>query len=173
MTPPRLAENRAFLGLNVATLMVYAGVSIMFFLLPFDLVDRRALSSTDAGLAFLPFTLGVRLLSNVFGGLVDKIGARTTLIAGPTGAARAYVWMALGQKESLMLGVIRTSPSTPGGQALLGNSNRARCLPAELIVSAISSCVTPLSRARARWAEPVGPIHRDQRADRDEAAIAF
>src|SRR5205814_4584651 len=50
MTPPRLVENRPFLGLNVATLMVYAGVSIMFFLLPFDLVDRRGLSSTDAGL---------------------------------------------------------------------------------------------------------------------------
>jgi hypothetical protein len=60
MTPPRLVENRAFLGLNVATLMVYAGVSIIFFLLPFDLVDRRALSSTDAGLAFLPFTLGLQ-----------------------------------------------------------------------------------------------------------------
>src|SRR3546814_15353231 len=46
---PRLMGNRAFLGLNVATLMVYAGLSIMFFLLPFDLVDRRALPSTEAG----------------------------------------------------------------------------------------------------------------------------
>ncbi|MGX9432009.1 hypothetical protein [Bradyrhizobium sp. LeoA1S1] len=39
MTPPRLVENRAFLGLNVATLLVYAAASIMFFLLPFELVD--------------------------------------------------------------------------------------------------------------------------------------
>jgi EmrB/QacA subfamily drug resistance transporter len=106
MTPPRLVENRAFLGLNVTTLMVYAGVSIMFFLLPFDLIDRRALSSIDAGMAFLPFTLGVGLLSGVFGGLADKIGARAMLVAGPSGAALAYVWMALGQEESLMLGVI-------------------------------------------------------------------
>jgi EmrB/QacA subfamily drug resistance transporter len=106
MTPPRLVENRAFLGLNVTTLMIYAGVSIMFFLLPFDLIDRRALSSIDAGMAFLPFTLGVGLLSGVFGGLADKIGARAMLVAGPSGAALAYVWMALGQEESLMLGVI-------------------------------------------------------------------
>ncbi|MGY4325782.1 putative MFS family arabinose efflux permease [Bradyrhizobium sp. LB7.2] len=106
MTPPRLVENRTFLGLNVATLMIYTGISIVFFLLPFDLVDRRALSSTDAGLAFLPFTLGVGLLSSVFGGLADKIGTRTMLIAGPAGAALAYVWLALGHKESLMLGVI-------------------------------------------------------------------
>ena len=106
MTPPRLVENRAFLGLNVATLMVYAGLAIMFFLLPFDLIDRRGLSPTDAGLAFLPFTLGVGFLSRFFGALADKIGARAMLIAGPAGAALAYVWMALGQEESLMLGVI-------------------------------------------------------------------
>ena len=53
MTPPRLMKNRVFLGLNVATLLVYAGLSIMFFLLPFDLVDRRGLPPIDAGLAFL------------------------------------------------------------------------------------------------------------------------
>jgi predicted MFS family arabinose efflux permease len=106
MTPPRLVANRAFVGLNVATLMIYAGVSIMFFLLPFDLVDRRALPPTEAGLAFLPFALGVGLLSRVFGALADKIGARAMLIAGPAGAAFAYVWMALGQEESLMVGVI-------------------------------------------------------------------
>ena len=130
MTPPRLVENRAFLGLNVATLMVYAGVSIMFFLLPFDLVDRRGLSSTDAGLAFLPFTLGVGLLSNVFGGLADKIGSRAMLIAGPAGAAIAYVWMALGREESLMLGVI-------GPMTLLGLSFAV--LVAPLTASIMSS----------------------------------
>jgi EmrB/QacA subfamily drug resistance transporter len=130
MTPPRLVENRDFVGLNVATLMVYAGVSIMFFLLPFDLVDRRSLSSTDAGLAFLPFTLGVGLLSNVFGGLADKIGARAMLIAGPAGAALAYVLMTLGREESLMLGVI-------GPMTLLGLSFAV--LVAPLTASVMSS----------------------------------
>jgi len=123
-------ENRAVLGLNVATLMVYAGVSIMFCLLPFDLVDRRGLSSTDAGLAFLPFTLGVGILSNVFGGLADKIGARAMLIAGPAGAALSYVLMALGREESLMLGVI-------GPMTLLGLSFAV--LVAPLTASVMSS----------------------------------
>jgi len=130
MTPPRLVKNRAFLGLNVATLMIYGAVSIMFFLLPFDLVDRRALPATDAGLAFLPFALGVGLLSGVFGGLADKIGARAMLIAGPAGAALAYVWMALGQEESLMLGVI-------GPMTLLGLSFAV--LVAPLTASVLSS----------------------------------
>jgi predicted MFS family arabinose efflux permease len=106
MTPPRLAENRVFLGLNVATLLIYAGLSIMFFLVPFDLVDRRGLSPFEAGLTFLPFTLGVGLLSRLFGGLADAIGATAMLIAGPVGAALAYVWMALGQESSLVFGVI-------------------------------------------------------------------
>ena len=66
MTPPRLAGNLPFLGLNLATLLIYAGISIMFFLLPFELVDRRGLSATDAGLAFLPFTLAVGFLSRTF-----------------------------------------------------------------------------------------------------------
>src|SRR3546814_398166 len=102
----------------------------MFFLLPFDLVDRRALPSTEAGLVFLPFTLGVGLLSRVFGDLADKVGARAMLIAGPAGAALAYVWMALGQEESLMLGVI-------GPMTLLGLSFAV--LVAPLTASVMSS----------------------------------
>ena len=106
MTPPRLARNRAFVGLNVATLMIYAGLSIAFFLLPFELMDRRALAPTTAGLAFLPFTLGVGLLSRLFGGLADRAGPRVLLVAGPLGAALAYVWMAVARDASLVVGVL-------------------------------------------------------------------
>jgi EmrB/QacA subfamily drug resistance transporter len=130
MTPPRLAKNRVFFGLNVATLLVYAGLSVMFFLLPFDLVDRRGLRPTDAGLIFLPFTLGVGLLSQFFGRLADKIGARTMLIAGPAGAALAYVWLALAHDTSLVVGVI-------GPMALLGVSFAV--LVAPLTASVMSS----------------------------------
>jgi len=106
MTPPRLALNRPFVGLNLATLLIYAGLSVMFFLLPFDLVDRRGLAATDAGLAFLPFTLAVGFLSRAMGGLADRIGARAMLVAGPLGAAAAYAWMALGRDAPLAVGVI-------------------------------------------------------------------
>jgi EmrB/QacA subfamily drug resistance transporter len=130
MTPPRLAGNRPFFGLNLATLLVYGAVSIMFFLVPFELVDRRGLSATYAGLAFLPFTLGVGLLSRSFGGLADKIGARRLLTAGPAAAAVAYVWMALGREASLALGVI-------GPMALLGLAFAAIAAP--LTASVLSS----------------------------------
>src|SRR5262249_24369648 len=97
MTLPRAVANHPFLGLNLATLMIYAAVSIMFFLLPFELIDRRGLSATDAGLVFLPFTLGVGLLARSFGSLADSIGARALLVAGPAIAALAYLWMAIGR----------------------------------------------------------------------------
>ena len=106
MTPPWLACKRAFVGLNIATLLLYCGLSIMFFLVSFDLIDRRHLTPTDAGLAFLPFTLGVGLLSRPFGAAADKIGARTMLIGGPAGAAAAFALLALGKHASLIIGVL-------------------------------------------------------------------
>jgi EmrB/QacA subfamily drug resistance transporter len=106
MTPPRLMQNRPFVGLNIATLLVYWGLSLMFFLVPFEIVDRRGLAPTEAGAVFLPFTLGVGLLSRPFGALADKLGARTMLIAGPVAAALAFVWFAFGQQASLVWGLI-------------------------------------------------------------------
>ena len=130
MTPPRLVQNRTFLGLNASTLLIYSGLAIMFFLLPFDLVDRRGMTPTEAGLAFLPFTLGLGLLSRPFGALADSIGARAMLIAGAAGASLALLWMAFGQNASLMLAVI--APMT-----LLGISFAVLVTP--LTASVISS----------------------------------
>jgi EmrB/QacA subfamily drug resistance transporter len=130
MTPPRLAKNRIFVGINIATLFIYAGLAIMFFLLPFDLLDRRGLTPTQAGVVFLPFTFGVGLLARPFGTLADMIGATTMLIAGPLGAALAYVWLALAQDRSLLSGVI-------GPMALLGVS--FALLVAPLTASVLSS----------------------------------
>jgi len=106
MTPPRLAHNRALVGFNAATLLIYGGLAIMFFLLPFELVDRRALPAASAGLAFLPFTLGVGLLSQFFGSLADRFGARRMLVAGAVGASAAYIWMALAQGAGLFGAVL-------------------------------------------------------------------
>jgi EmrB/QacA subfamily drug resistance transporter len=130
MTPPRLLANRAFVGLNAATLLIYGGLAVMFFLVPFHLVDRRGLSPTDAGLALLPFTLGVGLLSRPFGALADRVGARAMLIAGPTGAALAFAIMAAGEQAALTVGVI-------GPMALLGVSFAVLIAP--LTASVLSS----------------------------------
>jgi EmrB/QacA subfamily drug resistance transporter len=105
LTPPRLFK-RSFTALNVATLFIYAALSMMFFAAPFELVERRGLTATEAGLVFLPFTLAVGFLSRLFGGLADRMGARLLLIIGPIGAALAYAWMALAHDAHLWLAII-------------------------------------------------------------------
>lgn len=154
MTPPRLLANRAFVGLNLATLMLYSGLAIMFFLLSFELIDRRGLTPTEAGLAFLPFTLGVGLLSRLFGAVADKAGARRMLIVGSAGAALAYLALAVGKNVSLTLGVI--APLT-----LLGISFAV--LVAPLTASVMSSVAdtdeglaSGINNAMSRVAQLVG-----------------
>jgi EmrB/QacA subfamily drug resistance transporter len=139
MTPPRLAENRAFLGLNLATLLLYAGLSISLFQLPFDLIDRRGLPATTAGIAFLPFTLGVGLLSRFFGGVADRVGARAMLIAGPIGAAAAFIWLGLAHHAGLIIGVI-------GPMALLGISFAVLVAP---LTASVMSSVEPADEGLA------------------------
>jgi MFS family permease len=99
-------------------------------MLPFELEDRRNLSPASVGLAFLPFSLGVGLLSQFFGGLADSFGAPRKLVAGALGASVAYIWMALGQGSALIPGVV-----VP--QALLGISFAV--LVAPLTASVLSS----------------------------------
>ena len=106
MTPPRLYGNRVFTGLNLATLWLYGGLSVMFFVLPFELTDRRGLSAVTTGLAFLPFTLCVGFLSAAFGGLADRLGPRVLLAAGACGAAAAYGLMTVLRDAGFAAGVL-------------------------------------------------------------------
>jgi MFS family permease len=105
----------------------------MFFLLPFELENRRNMTPAAIGLAFLPFALGVGLLSRFFGGLADGFGARRMLTVGAVGASAAYLWMALAQGAALIPGVIAP-------QVLLGISFAV--LVAPLTASVLSSVTT-------------------------------
>lgn len=106
MAPPAIFANRPFTTLNVATFLLYAALSLMFFLLPFELIERRDLSATEAGLVFLPFSAALGLLSQVFGKAADKTGEQALIAAGGTGAAAAYAWMASASEAGLVLGIV-------------------------------------------------------------------
>lgn len=131
LTPPRLLKNEPFVGLNLATLGIYGALSVGFFLLPFEMIDRRGLTATDVGLLFLPFTAALGLLSRYFGRLADTYGPRMSLIMGPLGCAAAFAWFALGTNLPTWLGIFAPV-------CLLGFSMSVLVAP---LTSAVMSCV--------------------------------
>jgi EmrB/QacA subfamily drug resistance transporter len=131
LTPPRLLENKPFVGLNLATLGIYGALSVGFFMLPFEMIDRRGLTATDVGLLFVPFTAALGLLSRYFGKLADRHGPRLALIIGPLGCAAAFVWFAFGQSMPAWLGIFAPV-------CLLGLSMSVLVAP---LTSAVMSCV--------------------------------
>lgn len=106
MMPLALFRSRAFAGVNLLTLSLYAGLGGAFFLLPFLLIQVHGFSATLAGAMFLPFTAIMAGLSRVAGGLVDRFGARLALIVGPTIAAAGFAALALTPAQSSYLGLL-------------------------------------------------------------------
>lgn len=87
MLPLRLFARRNFAVANVETLAMYAGLSVLFFLLALFLQEVVGWSPTQAGLATLPTTVVMFVLSRRFGALADRVGPRLFMGAGPLVAA--------------------------------------------------------------------------------------
>jgi EmrB/QacA subfamily drug resistance transporter len=87
MMPLHLFQSRAFLLSNILTLLLYAALSIIFFLVPLDLIQVQHYSATGAGAALVPFPLIMFVLSRWSGGLVARVGSRLPLTVGPIIAA--------------------------------------------------------------------------------------
>lgn len=97
--------SRAFTLANVLTLLLYAALAEMFFLLPMDLIQVRRYTATLAGASILPFSVIIFVLSRWSGGLVAKIGSRIPLTVGPLVVAVGFALLAL----STSLGSFATS----------------------------------------------------------------
>jgi EmrB/QacA subfamily drug resistance transporter len=97
LLPPELWRNRQFTVANLLTLFLYGALSAALFLLPFDLIARRGLSASQAGLAFLPIGLVIGLASQRAGRWADAVGPRLPLALGSalTALAAALLAMAL------------------------------------------------------------------------------
>jgi predicted MFS family arabinose efflux permease len=87
MLPLRLFSRRNFSVANLETLAMYAGLSVLFFLLSLFLQEVVGWTPLQAGLATLPSTVVMFLLSKRFGRLADRIGPRLLMGVGPLVAA--------------------------------------------------------------------------------------
>jgi EmrB/QacA subfamily drug resistance transporter len=95
MVPGKLLRNRAFVGANLLTLFLYAALSEAFFFLPFDLIQAQGYSPARAGAAILPMVLILFALSRTTGAIVDRVGPRIPLTAGPAIAAIGFLLLSV------------------------------------------------------------------------------
>ncbi|MDQ6820251.1 MAG: DHA2 family efflux MFS transporter permease subunit [Actinomycetota bacterium] len=125
MLPLGLFKRRNFAIGNVQTLAMYGGLSVTFFLLPLYLQEVAGYRALQAGLALIPSTVVMFLLSKRMGRLADRFGPRLFMGLGPLTAA---LGLALMQRLNAHLSYV------------------ADLLPALLVFSiGLSSTVAPLT----------------------------
>jgi predicted MFS family arabinose efflux permease len=95
MLPLTLFKVRNFTVGNIATISIYAGLSIATFLLAVFIQQVGHFSALQAGLALMPVTLIMFILSPRFGQLAGSYGPRWFMAAGPTLAASGFLLMLL------------------------------------------------------------------------------
>ncbi|MGW8376735.1 DHA2 family efflux MFS transporter permease subunit [Streptomyces sp. ODS28] len=93
MVQPELFSSRLFTSVNVVTLCLYAAIGGVFFILPVQLQIAAGYSALEAGLATLPVTLLMLLLSARSGALAQRIGPRLPLTLGPLITATGLLLM--------------------------------------------------------------------------------
>lgn len=83
LVPPALFRNPIFTIVNLTTVPLYAAIGVSFFLIAYELQVAAGWSATEAGVALLPATALMLVLSSASGSLAQRIGPRLQLTAGP------------------------------------------------------------------------------------------
>lgn len=132
--PPALFANRQFTGANLTTFTVYSALSGALFLLSLQLQQTLGYSALEAGIATLPITVIMLLLSGRMGALAQRTGPRLPMTIGPFGCAAGLALMTL---------------AVPGSSYLTG------VLPGVLVFGlGLAVTVAPLTSAVLAAVEP-------------------
>ena len=125
IVPLTIFRSMQFSATNVVTLLVYAVLGGILFLLPIELQQVAHYSPTAAGATFIPITVLMLALSSRSGALSARIGPRLQMSAGPLLVA---------------VGVLMLVRIDSGGNYLL------EVLPAVLVFGlGLSTTVAPLT----------------------------
>mgnify|MGYP006275066017 CR=1 FL=1 len=94
MMPLKLFKSRTFSGANLLTLFLYGALGGALFFLPLNLQQVHGYSATLSGLANLPLSILLTVMSPWAGTLVAKYGPRPPLIIGPTIVGFGFLMLA-------------------------------------------------------------------------------
>lgn len=93
MVPPSIFASRQFTAANLVTVVVYAALGVSTFLVVVHLQQVLGYSALQAGLALVPMTLLMLVLSGPSGQLAQRIGPRLQMGTGPLVAAVGLAMM--------------------------------------------------------------------------------
>ena len=94
MMPPDIFAARNFAVGNLATVFLYAAVSLGTLLVALFLQETAGMTATQAGIATLPIPVLSFFLARRFGTLAGRHGPRLYMAIGPLVAAAGYLLMA-------------------------------------------------------------------------------
>lgn len=94
LVPPALFRNRTFTVVNLATVLLYGALGVSFFLVAYELQVATGWSALQAGVALLPATALMLVLSAASGSLAQRIGPRLQLTVGPLLAGAGLLLLA-------------------------------------------------------------------------------
>ncbi len=107
MLPLSLFASRQFSGTNLVTLAVYGALGAVFFLLILQLQQVVGYGPVQAGVATLPVTALLLVISPRAGKLASRIGPRVPLTVGPLVAASGVALLArIGTGSSYVLDIL-------------------------------------------------------------------
>ena len=98
MMPLHIFAARNFAVGNLATVFLYAAVSLGMLIVALFLQETAGLSATEAGLATLPIPVLSFFLARRFGMLAGVHGPRLFMAVGPLIAAAGYLWMTMARE---------------------------------------------------------------------------
>jgi EmrB/QacA subfamily drug resistance transporter len=159
MLPLKLFAIRNFAAGNLATLAVYAGLSLATFVLVIFLQQVAGYSATQAGLVLLPASLMMIALSGRFGALAGKFGPRLFMTLGPIVAGIGFLTMVrVGSPVAfwselfpgvLLFGLGLSTTVAPLTAAVLGDVDTAHAGIASAINNAVARIAGLLAIAAA------------------------
>jgi MFS family permease len=98
MMPLHIFAARNFAAGNLATVFLYAAVSLGTLIVALFLQETAGLSATEAGLATLPVPVLSFFLARRFGTMAGVHGPRLFMAVGPLIAAVGYLWMLMARE---------------------------------------------------------------------------